>query len=103
MSSLSQPSAASGYLSRTRADQVKFKSPPTYRRTDREIDADLSVSHAPLVYRDDPGDDSLVLRILLQALEKEDSQAAAFPARSLRYLGSPSERKLWHSKDCPCE
>lgn len=52
MSSLSQPSAASGYLSRTRADQVKFKSPPTYRRTDREIDADLSVSHGPLFYGD---------------------------------------------------
>jgi len=73
--SLSQQS--SGYLARPRADQVKFKSPPTYRRTDREVDADLA------------------------ALTREGAQETAYPTRSLQSLGSPSERKVWHSKDCP--
>lgn len=63
----------SGYLSRPRADQVKFKSPPVYRRSMREMEADLSAL----------------------AKEKELSE------RSIHTLNSPSDRKIWTSLDCP--
>jgi hypothetical protein len=102
--SLSQQS--SGYLSRPRADQVKFKSPPTYRRTDREVDADLAVGPAESPAERALGPRRRALGTLtcsgsLQAITKEGAQETAYPARSLQSLGSPSERKIWQSKDCP--
>ena len=91
------------------ADEIKIRRPPIYKRTAREINADLEACGNSLAASSVPplafGNEPPKAFVFSRSLDAVDSTPFASIGRSeprLRAsLKRPSDRKLWSSIDCP--
>ena len=91
------------------ADEIKIRRPPIYKRTAREINADLEACGNSLAASSVPplafGNETPKAFVFSRSLDAVDSTPFASIGRSeprLRAsLKRPSDRKLWSSIDCP--